>query len=106
MIMETQMMILETLKVSKNVITVDRATEEEKEIAQHMAKNVINVVGKTTSGLCVSPKNLESKCDSRRPNGARKNSNKYSHKCNVHDIEECQDDMEDLTEQVQSLFYH
>ena len=58
MIMETQMMIIETLKVNsmtKNVITVDRVTEEEIEIAQHMANNVINVVERTTSGLCVSP---------------------------------------------------
>ena len=29
------MMIIETLKVSKSVITVDGATEEEKEVAQH-----------------------------------------------------------------------
>ena len=46
----------------------------------------------------------ESKRDSRkRPNGARKN--KCS--CCVHEIheKECQDDMEDLNEQVQSLFY-
>ena len=48
----------------------------------------------------------ESKCDSRRPNGARKKSNKCSHRCNVHEIKECQNDMESLTEQVQSLFYH
>ena len=47
-------MIIETLKVSKNVITMDRATEEKTEIAQHMAKSVINVVVKTTSGLCAS----------------------------------------------------
>ena len=49
--------------------------------------------------VCKS-KESESKHDSRRPNGARKN------KCNVHEIEECQNDMEDLAEQVQSLFYH
>ena len=51
----------------------------------------------------------ESKRDStRRPDGAiRKNSRKCSHRCNVHEIEECHDDslMEDLNEQVQSLFY-
>ena len=58
MIMETQMIIIEILMVTKSVITVDGATEEEKEIAQHMAKNAINVVERTTSGLCVSPKNL------------------------------------------------
>ena len=56
------MMIIEILKVSsltKNVITVDRATEEEKEIVQHMAKNAINVVEKTTSKLCASPVTVE-----------------------------------------------
>ena len=58
MIMETQMMVIETLKVTKSMITVNGATEEVKEIAQHMAKNVINVVERTTSGLCVSPRNL------------------------------------------------
>ena len=49
------MMIIETLKVTKNVITVDGATEKEKEISQYMANNVINVVERTTSRLCVSP---------------------------------------------------
>ena len=37
-----------------------------------LAKLTINVMEKTTLGLCVSPKNLESRCDSRRPNEARK----------------------------------
>ena len=49
----------------------------------------------------------ESRCDSRRSHGANRK-NKCSHRCNVHDIdieEECHDDMEDLTDQVQSLFY-
>ena len=58
MIMGTQMMIIEILKVNsltKSVITVDGATEEEKEIAQHMAKNAINVVEKTTSKMYASP---------------------------------------------------
>ena len=57
-----EMMIIETLKVSsmtKNVITVDGATEEEKEIAQHTAKNVTSVVRKTTSKLCASPVTVE-----------------------------------------------
>ena len=45
----------------------------------------------------------ESKHDSRRPNRVN---GKCSHKCRVHEvIEECHDDMEDLNEQVQSLFY-
>ena len=44
----------------------------------------------------------ESKHDSRRP---RQANDKCTHKCRGHEINECQDDMEDLTEQVQSLFY-
>ena len=58
MIIEIQMMIIETLKVSsmtKNVITVDGATGEEKEIAQYIAKNVTSVVKKTTSKLYADP---------------------------------------------------
>ena len=43
----------------------------------------------------------ESKCDSRRASNGS-----CSHKCRVHEINECQNDMEDLTEQVQSLFYN
>ena len=77
-----------------------------------MAKSVINVVencpayskecdkcgGKNHFRTVCKSKEYESKHDSRRPNGARKNFNKCSHKCNVHEIEECQNDMEDLTE--------
>ena len=38
-----------------------------------------------------------------RPDRAKK----CTHRCDVHEITECQDDtMEDLTDQVQSLFYH
>ena len=52
------------------------------------------------SKICKS----ESKCDSRRPRQA--NGNRCTHKCRVHEInEEYQDDMENLTEQVQLLFY-
>ena len=72
-----------------------------REIAQHLTKNAISVVAKTTlAKMCKS----ESKRDSRRPRQA--NGNRCSHKCRVHEInEECQDDMENLTEQVQLLFY-
>ena len=45
----------------------------------------------------------ESRRDSRKPSKAK---DKCSHKCKFHEINECQDDMEDLTEQVQSLFYN
>ena len=54
------------------------------------------------SNMCKSES--ESKCDSRRPRQA--NRNKCTHKCRVHEVnEECHDDMENLTEQVQSLVY-
>ena len=52
--------------------------------------------GKTTLGLCVSPKNLSQSMTQEGQIGPREK--------NVHEIE-CQNDMEDLTEQVQSLFY-
>ena len=39
----------------------------------------------------------ESKCDSRKPSKAY---GKCTHKCRVHEINECQNDMEDLNEQV------
>ena len=45
----------------------------------------------------------ESKCDSRRPSRVN---GKCLHKCRVHEVnKECHDNMEDLNEQVQSLFY-
>ena len=51
------------------------------------------------SNMCKS----ESKSDSRRPKWAN---GKCTHKCKVHEInEECHDDMENLSDQVQSLFY-
>ena len=45
----------------------------------------------------------ESKCDSRKLRQA--NGNGKCTRCKVHEINECQNDMEDLSEQVQSLFY-
>ena len=45
---------------------------------------------------------FESKHDSRKPSKAN---GRRTHKCRVHEINECQNDMEDLNEQVQSLFY-
>ena len=44
----------------------------------------------------------ELKRDSRKPSKAN---GRCTHKCRVHEINECHDDMEDLNEQVQSLFY-
>ena len=59
------------------------------------------------SKMCRSSKGsnnfqTESKCDSRKP---RQATGKCTHKCRVHEINECQNEMEDLSEQVQSLFY-
>ena len=52
------------------------------------------------SNMCKS----ESKSDSGRPKWAN---GKCTHKCKckVHEISECQNDMDDLSDQVQSLFY-
>ena len=51
------------------------------------------------SNMCKS----ESKRDSRKP---RQATGKCTHKCKVHEVnEECHDDMGNLNEQVQSLFY-
>ena len=44
----------------------------------------------------------ESRRDSRKPSKAI---GRCSHKCRIHEVNECHDDMEDLSEQVQSLFY-
>ena len=56
------------------------------------------------SKMCKSSQGFdksESKHDSRKPRQA----NGKCTKCRVHEINECQNDMEDLSEQVQSLFY-
>ena len=58
------------------------------------------------SQMCKSSKGFEkseSKCDSRKP---RQATGRCTHKCRVYEVnEECQNDMEDLSEQVESLFY-
>ena len=82
--------------------------KKEKEIVQHLEKLGINVDRKKHfKTVCKSSDSrTESKHDSKGPNGARKN--RCSHRCNVRKIheDECHEDssMEDLTEQVQSLF--
>ena len=57
------------------------------------------------SNMCRSlrSRNSESKRDSRRPRQANKKCTKC--KCRVHEISECQNDMDDLSEKFQSLFY-
>ena len=61
--------------------------------------------------MCRSSEGLryESKCESKRQRSDR-TSKKCTHRCNVHEInEDCHDDntgMEDLADQVQSLFSH
>ena len=62
---------------------------------------------------CGRKNHFESKCRSER--GSSKAESKHdsrsktngrcSYKCRVHEVDECHDDMEDLSEQVQSLFY-
>ena len=55
-----EMIIIETLKVSKNVTIVDGVAVEGREIVLHLARHATSVVGKTTSELCITPvtKNL------------------------------------------------
>ena len=58
MIIEIQMMVMKTLKVSsmtKSVVTVDVATSGASGIVQHLEKPAINVVRRTILELCVGP---------------------------------------------------
>ena len=51
---------------------------------------------------------FESKCKAKSKHDSRKPSKangRCTHKCRVHEINRCQNNMEDLSEQVQSLFY-
>ena len=77
-----------------------------RETVQLFGKECHKCGGKNHFGkMCRSSKGSnksESGRDSRRPSKAN---GKCSYKCRVHEINECQDDMEHLTEQVQSLFY-
>ena len=70
-----------------------------KEIAQLLVNFVIVVGGKTTSNLNAK---LSQSHDSRKPSKAN---GRCTHKCRVNEINECQNDMEDMSEQVQSLVY-
>ena len=73
-----------------------------KECHRCSGKNHFEKICRSSKGSSKS----ESKCDSRRPGRANGNGNgKCLHKCRVHQVNECHDDMEDLNEQVQSLFY-
>ena len=79
----------------------------EESSVRHLARIASNAVVRTTLEKCGRSKGSskfksESKRDSRKPSKAN---GKCSHKCRVHEINECHDDMEDLSEQVQSLFY-
>ena len=105
-------MVIETLMVSsmtKIVIIVDIATREGKGIVQHMAKAVTNVVVKTTLEPSADPVLVDLSLSQSVTQGGQIGpieKNRCSHRCNVHEInEECHDDIGDLTEQVQSLFY-
>ena len=49
--------------MTKNVITVDGATEEEKEIVLHLARHAINAGGKNHFRTVYKSKESESRCD-------------------------------------------
>ena len=70
-----------------------------KECYQCGGKNHFGKICRSSKGSNKS----ESRHDSRKPSKAN---GKCSHKCRVHETNECQDDMNDLEEQVQSLFYN
>ena len=62
-----------------------------------------NHFGKMCRFFKESKSKFESRHDSRKMSKAK---GRCSHKCKFHEINKCQNDMEDLTEQVQSLFYN
>ena len=59
--------------------------------------------------VCRSSEGSNFKLKSRKRSD-RTNGRKCAHRCEVHEIRDCDDDdntgVEDLTKQVQSLFYH
>ena len=84
------------------VIDVDVLME--REIVQHLAKNAITVVEKTTSAKCVNPVRDSASLSQSVTQESQAQANGKCTKCRVHEInDECQNDMEDLSEQVQSL---
>ena len=99
------------------VISVDRATREASRIAQLLVKLVTNVVERTTSKMYAKLISLVPGRGSDRDRSCRTKGN-CTHKCDIHEVECCDDSpkicsnngktdaMNDLTEQVQSLFYH
>ena len=82
----------------------------ERDIVQHLARSAIDVVRKTTLAKCVNPQVRDltsfSLSQSVTQESQARLTGRCTHKCRVHEVnEECQNDMEDLSEQVQSLFY-
>ena len=75
---------------------MDAATE--RGIVLHMAKNAISVVARTTSAICARSQSVT-------PGGQNGPMKMESVPIDVHEICECQNDMDDLSDQVQSLFY-
>ena len=74
-----------------------------REIVLHLAKNAISVVARTTSAKCASLSLSQSVTQ-----GGQDRPMEINVPINVGCMrvnEECHDDMENLTEQVQSLFY-
>ena len=63
--------------------------------------------GKTCDG-CGQRNHLKAMCRSKDQglkHGSKKTSKKCTHRCYIHEMNECHDYMEDLQDQVQSLFY-
>ena len=101
-------MLLEKIDPARvrNVITVINTIRRANKIVQHMEKLVISVVERTT--LKAMHRSSEgSKHESERKCRSDRTSKKCPHRCDINEVNECQDDtMKDLMEQVQSLFYH
>ena len=90
------------------MISVVGTTREANRIAQLLAKLVIIVVERTTLRMYANLRGSD-KDKSCRAKG------KCTHRCDIHEIDCCDDspknstestDMDDLADQVQSLFYH
>ena len=97
--------------LKKKYVTVSSVdVPMERVIVQLLAKNAIDAVVRTTLEKCVDlardPASLSQDMTQGGQVGPHGNGNgKCSHKCRVYEVNECHDDMEDLNEQVQSLFY-
>ena len=94
--------------MTKTVIIVDGATSGAREIVQLSGKTCDKCGQKNHfKTVCKSSEGSMHKHDSRKRCDRAKG--KYTHRCNIHEINgDCHDDdmVEDLMDQVQSLFYN